>query len=164
MVIMGRIVLASAMKFHRLWIVALLLVSLSALRAATADSDTPATVVKALYRSSLDHFGFSPESVKAAKPFVTPDLYARMLKKVNEPTPKGDAPDIEGDLFLNAQDVPTKWEVGDSSITAAKAEVKVNLHWDSEKRQYTVLLKQVDGAWKVYDVDYGKDGKLSDLL
>lgn len=152
------------MKFHRLWIVALLLISIPALRAATAGTDSPVTVVRALYHSSMDHFGFSPESVKAAKPWVMPELYARMWKKVNEPEPKEGPPDIEGDLFLDAQDVPTKWEIGDSSITSTKARVNVNLHWDSEKRQYTVLLKQVDGAWKVYDVDYGKDGKLSDLL
>jgi hypothetical protein len=153
------------MKFHRLWIVALLLISIPSLRAAAAPAaDSPAVVVKALYRSSMDHFGFSPESVKLAKAWVTPELYARLLKKANAPQPKEGPPDIEGDLFLNCQDVPTKWEIGDSSTTAAKAKVNVILHWDSEKRQYAVLLKQVDGAWKVYDVDFGKDGKLSDML
>jgi hypothetical protein len=152
------------MKFHRLWILALLLISASALRAATPEADSPAAVVRAIYKSSLAHFGFSPESVKLTKPWVTPELYARMWKKVNEPTPKGDVPSIDGDLFLNAQDVPTKWEVGDASITATKAKVIVTLHWDNEKRQYTVFLKQVDSAWKVYEVDFGKDGKLTDLL
>jgi len=156
--------IASGMKFHRLGIVVLFLISISALRAATSETDSPVTVARALYRSSLDHFGFSPESVKLTKPWVTPELYARMWKKVNVPTPKDDVPAIDGDLFLNAQDVPTKWEIGDSSITSTKAKVNVILHWDSEKRQYTVLLKQVDGAWKVYDVDFGKDGKLTDLL
>ena len=153
------------MKFFRLGIAALLLTSIAMLRVVSAPAtDNPATVARALYRSSLDHFGFSPESVKLDKAWVTPDLYARMWKKVNVPTPKGDAPDIEGDLFLNAQDVPTKMELGDSSIIGTKAKVIVTVHWDSEKRQYTVLLKQVEGAWKVYDVDYGKDGKLTDLL
>jgi Protein of unknown function (DUF3828) len=152
------------MNFHRLGIVALLLISISGLRAAAPEADSPATVVRALYRSSIDHFGFSPESVKLTKPWVTPELYARMWKKVNVPTPKDDVPAIDGDLFLNAQDVPTKWEVGDASITSTKAKVIVTLHWDSEKRPYTVLLKQVDGAWKVYEVDFGKDGKLTDLL
>ena len=153
------------MKFHRLGIVALLLTSISIMSVVAApEADSPATVVKALYRSSLDHFGFSPESVKLTKPWVTPELYARMWKKANVPTPKDDVPAIDGDLFLNAQDVPTKWEIGDSSVTPTSAKVNVILHWDSEKRQYTVLLKQVDGAWKVYDVDFGKDGKLTDLL
>ena len=160
MEIMGRAVVTLAMKFHRLWVVALLLISASALRAA----DTPADVARALYRSSLAHFGFSPDSVKLTKPWVTPELYARVWKKVNEPTPKGDVPAIDGDLFLNAQDVPTKWDIGDAAITGSKARVNVILHWDKEQRLYTVLLKQVDGAWKVYDVDFGKDGKLSDLL
>jgi len=40
----------------------------------------------------------------------------------------------------------------------------VILIWPSEKRHLTVLLTQLKGAWKVYDVIYDKDGKLTDLL
>jgi len=112
----------------------------------------------------MDHFGFSPESVKLTKPWVAPELYAHLWKKVNAPQPKEGPPDIEGDLFLDCQDIPTKFEIGDLSITPTKAKVNVILHWDSEKRRYTVLLEQVNGAWKIYDVHYGKDGKLTDML
>jgi hypothetical protein len=161
----GPAMLACGMNLTRLWIVALLVTFMSFLHVAAAETDSPAAVVKALYRSSVAHSGFDSDVIKYYKPFITPDLYASIKKKADQPVAKGDAPDIEGDLILNAQDAPTKWEMGDSSINGTKAKVGVTLHWDSEKRQYTVLLKQVGGAWKVYDIEYGgTDGKLTDLL
>ena len=154
------------MPHHRLWIIALLLVSLSVLRVSAAPAASgPADVVHDLYKSAQAHFGFSPDTVKADKPWVAPELYAKMLKKVNQPVPKGDAPDIEGDLFLDAQDTPTSLEVGKATIDGTKATVSVTLKWDKETRHQTVLLEQVDGAWKVTDVNYGgTEGKLTDLL
>jgi hypothetical protein len=129
------------------------------------DSNAPVAVVKALYRSSLDHFGFDAASVKSSKPWVAPDLYARMLEKVNQPTPKGDAPDIEGDLFFDAQDLPTSFAVSQTcTIDRGEASVDVLIKWSDEKRHYIVVLRQIGGAWKVTDVNYGKDGTLRDLI
>jgi hypothetical protein len=163
----GNAMVARTMKFIRLGIMALLLVSISSIRyvVAAPEADRPVTVVQALYRISLDHFtGFTSDSVKLTKPWVAPELYARLWKKVNQPQPKNAAPDIEGDLFLDCQEPPTKFEVGKSSIQQTKAKVDVVLIWPGEKRIYTVLLEHVDGGWKVYDVHYGKDGNLTDLL
>jgi hypothetical protein len=137
---------------------------LSTLPARAADDGSPTHVVQALYHNATIHFGFDPDIVKSAKPWLTPGLYARLWKKANEPVPKGDAPDIEGDVFMDAQDVPYSFKVDDSSIHDTKATVGVTLVYSSEKRRYTVLLDKIDGAWKVSDVDYGQDGKLSDLL
>jgi hypothetical protein len=129
-----------------------------------APGDNPTEVVQALYRHEITHFGFDPDIVKAAKPWLTPGLYARLWKKANEPVPKGDAPDIEGDVFLNCQDDPTRFDVEPAVIDGDKARVEVRIYFSDEKRLCTVLLKQINGAWKVSDVDYGKDGKLTDLL
>jgi len=134
---------------------------------AAPGTDSPAAVVQALYHSAFVHFGFTPDTVKANRQWLTPELYARLWKKVNEPTPKGDAPDIEGDVILNCQDTPDKFVVGTASISQTTAKVDVMLTWggaSGDKRHYYALLKQIDGAWKVYDIDYGKDGKLTDLL
>jgi hypothetical protein len=152
------------------WLLMLVLLEsialLSGARAAS-ETDSPAAVVQALYHSAFIHFGFTPDTIKSNRQWLTPELYSRLLKKVNEPTPKGDAPDIEGDVFLDCQDPPEKFVVGKASIDQARAKVDVTLTWaggSGEKRHYSVLLKQIDGAWKVCDVDYGKDGKLTDLL
>ena len=154
------------MKLFRCLLLLLLLASTALIQNAVAApaADSPAAVVQALYRSALDQLGFTPESIKSKREWLTPDLYSRLLKKVNEPVPKGDAPDIEGDVFLDCQDPPNKFEVGTASIDQTKAKVEVTLLWPEEKRHYMVLLTQVNGTWKVYDIDYGKDGKLSDLL
>jgi hypothetical protein len=141
-----------------------LVIVFSSVASAADDASGPAAVTRAAYRTALAHFGFDPAAVKAQQGRLTPDLYARLLKKANQPTPPGDAPDIEGDVFLDSQDVPTKWEVGEAAVDGTKAKVRVTLQWDKEKRHYSVLLAQVDGAWKIYDIVYGTDGKLTDLL
>jgi hypothetical protein len=162
----GLAVIAFGMNLPRLWIVALLLTSVSIPRVVAAPpADSPGTVVQDLYRSSLTHFtGFSPDSVKLTKPWVTPKLYARLLKKASEPQAKDAAPDIEGDIFLDSQEPPTRFEIGQNSVNQTKASVDVVLFWAHETRHYVVQLKLVDGAWKVADVNFGKDGKLTDLL
>ena len=154
------------MSLPRLWITTLFLVSLSILRVSAApDAGGPAQVVHDLYKSAQAHFGFSPDTVKAAKPWVAPELYAKMLKKVKQPVAKGDAPDIEGDLFLDSQEPPDKFEVGKAEFDGDKAHVAVTLVWPTEKRHQSVYLEKIDGAWKVVDVNYGgTEGKLSDLL
>jgi len=154
------------MKSIRRQLIVLLVIAFGPLVPTSAEpaTESPDAVVNALYHSSMKNFGFSPDAVKATKPWVTPELYKRMWKKVNQPVPKGDAPDIEGDLFLNCQDAPTKLTVGKATINGTKAQVEVALAFGDEKRKYTVLLEQVGGAWKVSDVNYGKDGKLTDLL
>jgi hypothetical protein len=154
------------MKLVRWLLVPVLLQSsawLSGARAAS-DTDSPAVVVQALYKVDLKHFGFDETVLKADRPYLAPDLYARLLKKANQPVAPGDAPDIEGDVIFNAQDMPTHYVVGKASIDQASAQVGVDLAWDSDKRHYTVRLQQINGAWKVTDIDFGQDGKLTDLL
>ena len=129
------------------------------------SSGSPAAVVQALYSACLDHStGFNAESVKLAKSFLTPDLYARILKKLNQPTPKDEAPDIEGDIFLDAQEFPKSFVIDETSIQNDRAWVRVALRWPEEERHYWVHLQQIDDAWKVWDVKYGKDGTLRNLL
>jgi hypothetical protein len=145
----------------------LLMVWALTLGAARANimMEDPVEVTKAAYRTALAHFGFSPELLRPEKPYLAPDIYAALMKKANQPVAKGDAPDIEGDVIFNAQDVPDKYEVGHATISGTKAEVPVSLAWGSDKRRYIVRLSKSDyGAWQITDIDYGKDGKLSGLL
>jgi hypothetical protein len=135
-----------------------------AITVSTVRADEPAAVTKTAYQTAMAHFGFTPDTVQRERPYLTPDLYAALIKKANQPVAKGDAPDIEGDVFLNAQDVPDKFEVGKASVDGLKADVPVSLRWGTEKRRYVVHLVQLKGGWKIADVDYGKDGKLTDLL
>jgi hypothetical protein len=146
--------------------VLLLLPVLAMGRAEAAPADNgPAGVVQALYQESMaNKDGFSPKSIHAIKEWVAPELYAQLRKKASEPQPKGDAPDIDGDVFLDAQDLPTRFELESVVIAGDKAQVTVALTWSSETRHYMVFVEQIKGAWKVTNIDFGKDGKLTDLL
>jgi hypothetical protein len=132
-------------------------------RAETSAGD-PAEVTKAAYQVDLKHFGFDADTVRADKPYLAPDLYAALMKKAHQPVAKGDAPDIEGDVLFDAQDVPDKYEVGVATIRGPIAEVPASFYYGKEKRHFTVHLVQFKDGWKISDIDYGKDGKLSDLL
>jgi hypothetical protein len=156
--------LTEVMGFFRVLAASLLLASFAPIPVEATPPSTPSGVVEIVYRTSLDHFGFDVENVKRLKPWIAPELYARMWKKVNEPTPPGDAPDIEGDLFLNCQDLPTRMTFGTASVDHDKASMEVHLFFDSEERTCSVKLEELHGAWKIRDVDFGKDGKLTDLL
>ena len=148
----------------RLALALLLALASGAVLRAEADVDSPANVTKAAYHSAMVHFGFSPETLKFEKKWLAPDLYARLLKKANQPVPKGDAPDIEGDVILDCQDPPTSFAIGEATIDGARAQVGVTLNWPGEVRHCVVLLKQIDGVWKTVDIDFAKDGRLTDLL
>ncbi len=133
------------------------------------EKDSPRGVAYEIIHTAIDHFGFSLETLKFEKKWLVPDLYARLLKKANQPVPKGDAPDIEGDIFLDCQEPPKSFTVplnGDVILEAGMKvhSVLVTLTWPDHRRNYRVLLQQINGAWKVYDVDFGKDGLLTDLL
>ncbi len=140
-----------------------LVFTLTLARAVMVPGD-PATTTFAAYQTAMAHFGFSPEILRHQKPFLAPDLYAALMKKANQPVAKGDAPDIEGDVILNSQELPDKFDVGRTTVSGAHATVRVTLSWGTETRHYFVQLTQINGAWKITDIDYNKDGKLSDLL
>src|ERR1700743_2913500 len=120
-----------------------LIVMLGNLRAETS-ADSPVAVTKAAYQTGIAHFGFSPEILRHQKPYLAPDVYAALMKKANQPVAKGDAPDIEGDVILNAQDKPDKYEVGHAYVEGIKGPVPVSLTWGSEKRRYLVHLAQIN--------------------
>lgn len=149
------------------WLLALVLLNSTPLLSKAKDApggNDPAAVVRELYKVDLKHFGFDAAILKIDRPYLAPALYFGLLKQANKPVAPGDAPDIEGDVIFNAQELPTHYVVGKSTIDQGSAKVGVDLEWDKDKRHYTVHLQQFNGAWKVTDIDYGKDGKLTDLL
>jgi hypothetical protein len=132
---------------------------------STTDTDSPSNVVQALYRASLSHFtGFSKQSVILIKPWLAPELYARLWKKADEPQPKDEVPDVDGDIFLDSQEPPSRFEIGNVSADHNKATVELKVKWPHEDRVYRVQVEQTSHGWKVYDVQFGKDGNLTDLL
>jgi hypothetical protein len=149
-------------------IIALFLVgTFAAIQKASAEpAESPEAVTQGLYHHVMKNPGLSVDIIKGTRPWLTPDLYAKLLKKAKVPTQPGDAGAIDCDVFLSAQDIPIKLDFSKASIDGAKAKVSVDLTWSADdKRHYVVLLTQVQGAWKVSDVEYdNKEGNLTDLL
>ena len=143
-----------------------LLFSFFAVQAPAAEPATqdPAQTVQAFYAYHLKHdMGFGKTQINARKSWLTPDLYALITKVLKKPVPEGDAPDIEGDIFTDSQDTPTAFHVGKATTDKTTAKVEVTFTWSKEKRKYTVILSQIDHAWRIQDIDYGDRSMTKDL-
>ena len=143
------------------------LLSLLTIPAFAADKPAadPAQTVQLFYTYHFKHdMGFGLPQVKARKAWLAPKLYALITKALAKPVPKGDAPDIDGDIFTDSQDTPTSFQVGKATIDKDTAKVDVTFTWSSEKRHVTVILSQVEKSWLITDIDYGAHRSLTKEL
>ena len=153
------------MKSQVLYLAALLsILAITPLEAENNGAD-PVQAVQSFYAYHFKHdMGFGAPEVKARKSWITPALYDLIMKVLSKPTPKGDAPDIEGDIFTDSQDTPTSFHVGKATVEKGTATVDVTLVWSAEKRYVTVMLTQIDKAWRISDIDYGDHRTLTKEL
>lgn len=156
------------MKSTRLLIALLLFLFAAQAPAAEKASPDAAKAVQTFYDYHFKHsMAFDAAQIKARKAWLAPELYALITKVLNTPVPEGDAPDIEGDIFTDSQEVPTAFHVGKTTVdnatakVAKVAKVEVTLTWSREKRHFTVLLTQVKQAWLIQDIDYGDHRSLT---
>lgn len=129
--------------------------------AADKPAPDPAQTVQSFYAYHFKHdMGFGAPEIKARKAWLAPKLYALITKALNKPVPKGDAPDIDGDIFTDSQDTPNSFLVGKATLDKETAKVDVTFIWSGEKRHVTVILTQVEKAWLIVDIDYGSHRSL----
>lgn len=125
----------------------------------------PAQTVQSFYAYHFKHdMGFGASQVKARKAWLAPKLYALITKALAKPVPKGDAPDIDGDIFTDSQDTPNSFQIGKATIDKETAKVDVTFIWPGEKRHVTVILTQIEKAWLITDIDYGSHRSLTKEL
>lgn len=135
--------------------VLLFLFTITGFAAGDAASD-PAQTVQAFYDYHFKHdMGFDAKQMKARKAWLTPKLYTLITAALSKPVAKGDAPDIDGDIFTDSQDTPTSFHVGKAVVEKDTAKVDVTLVWSGEKKHLTVILAQVEHKWLIQDIDYG---------
>ena len=129
---------------------------------AMINYNTPEAVTDALYDTAYQHFGFSPDTLWYTQPYLSNKLYGRLWFKVNQPSLGN-----QNDVFFCSPMHPSSYELGKVITTGGKSRVEVTVYWMNSKalkRRIWVYLKQIDGAWKVEDLDYGDVGKLSNYL
>ena len=144
------------MKSTALYITALLSIFAVSSPAADSSGADPVQTVQSFYDYHFKHdMGFGVPEMKARKAWLSPELYALIIKVLKKPVPKGDAPDIEGDIFTDSQEYPTAFHVGKVTVKKETAMVDVTFSWSREKRHVTLILTQVEHAWRIGDIDYG---------
>ncbi len=124
------------------------------------NHNTPVVVTQDLYDTAYQHFGPRPRNVMRVQPYLTPQLYTRLLYKVGQPPS-----DPRKDVFFCSETPPSDYSVGKADINGNRARVNVKLTWlPGIKTDVGVLLKQNHGVWQVDDIDYGIFGQLSNYL
>jgi hypothetical protein len=97
--------------------------------------------------------------------YFTPETMAAIEADFARADAAGEPPALNGDPFVGAQE----WDVTQVDIAIGKsaepdqAMAVVRILSLGETREYKLDLEQVDGAWKIADIDWGFD-KLSAIL
>ena len=153
------------MKIAALYLSILLPIMAITSRAAESGGADPAQTVQAFYAYHFKHdMGFGMPEVEARKAWLEPKLYELIMTVLKKPVPKGDAPDIDGDIFTDSQDTPTSFHTGKAAVEKETANVDVTLTWSAEKRHITVILTHVAHAWRISDIEYGDRRSLTKEL
>jgi hypothetical protein len=140
-------------------------ISEETLPAAAAE---PEALVKELYgKHTKSEKGFE-NTFKSNRALFAPGLAAvvdRVLIKVDKVLAgTSDEAVLDFDPLLDAQDRPTKYEVGNSTKDGSDALVPVTLWFDdSQKKQIKVRLTEKSGKWLISNVIYEKQDMLAVL-
>jgi hypothetical protein len=127
--------------------------------AASPPAPDPTTTAKVFYGYYFDHhFPDEAKAMKANKRLFSSRFYAMLMAEFSKPVAAGDAPDLDWDVFTNAQDTPEGFSVGKARIENGIANVAVELLWSPEfkirKSSVDVILIEVDHEWKIEDFYY----------
>jgi hypothetical protein len=144
-----------------------LLFTSSALRGETTSraSAKPADVVRTFYTYHFAHdMGFSEAAVRERSAWLAPELVDLCHAYFQKPVRPDEVPDVNGDPFTDSQEYPKSFSVGRPSVSDTIMRVPVTLSWPDHRRTIRVLLKVVDGSWRITNITYGGLRSLRTLL
>ena len=154
-------------KILRSLALALCLIGAAAPSAFVSAAETsPKDFLAALYANYIDK-GKGVDSTNPAtiKRYLTPELGA-LLSKSLKATKAGDAPDLDGDPYIDAQD----WQITGLAIAIAEkgadqATGTVNFKNFDEAKTIILDLKKTSAGWRIDDIHWpGDEGTLRKLL
>jgi hypothetical protein len=134
-----------------------LLASIAMFAAPAAHAADPAALafVDGIYRQyrNSDAPGVDTGSEESLRRYFEPGLAALLLKDAEEANRKDEAPKLDGDPFVDAQD----WRITDVKIALAdtgKDRILATVNFNNFKQPKTVKLDliKLGGAWKIYDI------------
>ena len=149
------------------------LVALSASLAACQQAETPAGASPQEFLGELyGHYdgkgpgaGLDYSQKDVVERYFTPDMAAAIEADSARAKAANEVPNLNGDPFVGAQD----WDVEGIAIAIGKSATpdstmaKVRFENYGQSNEYTLDLRQVNGAWRIADIDWGYD-KLSAVV
>ena len=143
---------------------------LSALQTAAAAPQTADAFVHGIYAHYLGDpdttgKGVALDNRKTIRAYFAPDIAAIMIKDEEAAARAGDAPSLDFDPFLSAQD----WTVTDLSIridpkSASAADARVRFKNIGKEEAVTLSLIRTPNGWRISDIVWpGNNGTLRGL-
>lgn len=150
-----------------------------------ADADTPAAATRALLLTHLGAAGgLDASALERLRPHLDESLQAALQAWLEQPTPEDEAPALEGDPFLDAQEPPRQVRLGRTQRAGDRARQTVWLdfedgqagdhdparaaggappaRWHSRSVQYE--WRREAGRWRLHDIHYGGGTRWRQLL
>ena len=145
---------------------AALILAAGVFAAAAKSADDPAAVVKTFYTFHFAHdMAFTEKGLTARASWLAPDLTTLCRAYFSRPSSPDEVPDIDGDPFTDSQEYPTSFKIEKTVGAKDHAEVKVVFSGGGGSRHsINVVLKKVEGAWRISDILYESGPSFRELL
>ncbi len=138
---------------------------LTAAHANAADAAARAflTAIYNSYKGKTGN-GISLDDAATIRRYFEPALAALIIKDQKEAESRGEAPALDGDPFVDAQDWEIKsFEITIEDVAANKARATVKFqNFDTARTVMLDLVKLREG-WRIADITWLRDGKTSTL-
>ena len=139
--------------------------ALTITRANAADPAARA-FVDTIYNSYKGQAGNGISLVSAAtiRRYFEPALAALIIKDQKEAESRGDAPALDGDPFVDAQDWEIKsFDIAIEDLAANKARATVKFQNFDQARTVNLDLIKLREGWRIADITWHRDGESSTL-
>lgn len=134
------------------------------LGAQMAQGSPSALVQQFLETHFAGRMAFDSTSVAAKRPFLSDGFVAAIDAYFVRKTSANEAPAIDGDLFTDSQEYPTRFAVLSESISNDSASVSIQFSDDQMTKLMSYQLIQRNGAWRVDDVRDNRGSSLRLIL
>ena len=108
--------------------------------------------------------GISLDSAATIRRYFEPALAALIIKDQKEAESRGDAPALDGDPFVDAQDWEIKsFDIAIEDLAANKARATVKFQNFDKARTVSLDLIKLREGWRIADITWQRDGESSTL-
>jgi hypothetical protein len=116
-------------------------------------ASTPAEAVQELLVTHFTHdMGFTSESVRPKRGFLSVALQARITRYLGARRPPDEVPRIDGDPFTDSQEYPDRFTLGAARNTSQGVVVPVHFADAHSKRRVDYVLVREAGRWVIDDL------------